>query len=95
MDHLDTEMRKQALLTVVPDSSYEAFSQGLPTCCQKSILAYSSRNEMLACDDCGRIIKLYEDELVFQNFVTFCNSRHRKIITGECNGYSVVAFYRC
>ncbi len=61
-------------------------------CCQQTIAKHAANNPMMVCQDCKHLIKCFRGEAAYRNYITFCNSRKRKIMTGTMEGYLVVVF---
>lgn len=64
----------------------------LSSCCQETIQNHASRNPMLLCHDCRRLIKCFLDQASFKNYVTFCRSRGRTLELGALDPYWIVIF---
>lgn len=67
-------------------------SQDLNACCADTIRQHVKFNPMMVCSECKNIIKCFADERAYQNYLTFCKSRKRPILTGVVEEYYTVAF---
>ncbi len=64
----------------------------LSACCAATIRQHVKFNAMMVCSDCKNIIKCFDDERAYQNYLTFCRSRKRPVLTGVVENYYTVAF---
>lgn len=64
----------------------------IPACCVATIQQHVRHNPMMVCTECKHIIKCFTDERAFQNYLVFCRSRRRPVLTGVVDGYHTVAF---
>jgi hypothetical protein len=64
----------------------------ISACCFKTVKIYAVRNPMIMCQGCKHIIKCFLEPAAFQNYVTFCHSRGRHIVTDKVGPYHVVVF---
>jgi len=64
----------------------------IPNCCIATIKEHVRFNPMMVCSHCKNIIKCFDDERAFQNYLTFCRSRRRSVLTGQISKYFTVAF---
>lgn len=89
-----------------PQLVYESMSEGLigrlgevgmkpeavSSCCLDTINALVFDNSMMVCQRCRNLIKAFTDETSFRNYVTFCQSRGRKLQATKLGPYLIVAF---
>jgi hypothetical protein len=66
--------------------------RSLSPCCRKTIQSHVSHNPMMVCPDCKLMIKCFNDEKSFNNYVIFCKSRSRRIKTEVENGFYFVMY---
>lgn len=64
----------------------------LSPCCRKTVKSHVAHNPMMVCGDCKMMIKCFGDEKSFNNYVTFCRSRGRRITTVLDSGFYFVMF---
>jgi hypothetical protein len=64
----------------------------VPRCCVNTIHLHARHNPMMVCSECKQIIKCFADERSFQNYLTFCRSRRRPVLTGRVEGLFTVVF---
>lgn len=64
----------------------------IAACCVGTIREHVQFNPMMVCIDCKHIIKCFKDRRSFQNYLTFCKSRRRPVVTGFIEGQYTVAF---
>ncbi len=64
----------------------------IPGCCVATIRQHVRFNPMMVCSECKNIIKCFSDERAFQNYLTFCRSRRRTVLTGRVEDLHTVAF---
>ena len=64
----------------------------LSDCCVATIRPHVKFNPMMVCADCKNIIKCFKEERAYQNYLTFCKSRKRPVVTGVVDEYHTVAF---
>ena len=69
-----------------------AVANNIPDCCLATIKEHVRYNPMMVCSHCKNIIKCFDNERAFQNYLTFCQSRRRNILTGLVNEHWTVAF---
>ena len=62
------------------------------TCCEATIHLHAKNNAMMVCGTCKHIIKCFSEMSAYKNYVKFCTSRHRKVLTGTVESYHVVVF---
>jgi len=67
-------------------------ASAIPNCCVSTIRIHVRFNPMMVCAECKNIIKCFTDERAFRNYLTFCNSRRRPVLTGRVDEYWTVAF---
>lgn len=63
----------------------------LPCCCD-TIKKHVLYNPMMVCSSCKQIIKCFADHKAFKNYITFCNTRRRKVSMGKVDEYYTVVF---
>jgi len=64
----------------------------LPSCCRQTVRSHVAHNPMMVCPDCKIMIKCFADERSFNNYVTFCRSRGRRIKTVLDSGFYFVMY---
>ncbi len=64
----------------------------IPVCCVSTISTHVRFNPMMVCADCKNIIKCFDDERAYQNYLKFCQSRRRPILMGRVENYWTIAF---
>ncbi|MCX6109397.1 MAG: hypothetical protein NTZ90_07320 [Proteobacteria bacterium] len=64
----------------------------IPSCCIATIFEHVRFNPMMVCSSCKNIIKCFTEERAFQNYLTFCRSRRRTVLTGQVQHYWTIAF---
>lgn len=67
-------------------------SSDLSPCCESTIRQHVKFNPMMVCAECKNIIKCFSEERAYQNYLTFCKSRKRPVVTGMVEEYYTVAF---
>lgn len=65
---------------------------GIQSCCRHTIEKLVTNNPMMVCPECKQLIKCYQDEKQFLNYVKFCGSRNRPVTTGKVLGFYTVVF---
>jgi hypothetical protein len=70
----------------------EGTLQGLAKCCRHTVRSHVAHNPMMVCPDCKLMIKCFADEKSFNNYVTFCKSRGRRIKTEIDRGFYFVMY---
>jgi hypothetical protein len=65
---------------------------GLAPCCRRTVQSHVSHNPMMVCPECKLMIKCFNDEKSFNNYVTFCKSRSRRIKTEIDQGFFFVMY---
>jgi hypothetical protein len=85
-----------ALIEAPPAASLLPAAQQLPdnipACCVATIRKHVRHNPMMVCAECKNIIKCFDEERAYQNYVKFCQSRRRPILIGRIDEYMTVAF---
>ena len=78
----------------LPPPKVEALGQTgeIAACCVETIRQHVRYNPMMVCADCKNIIKCFSEERAFQNYLTFCRSRRRTVLTGVVGEHYTVAF---
>jgi len=64
----------------------------IPACCEATIFEHVRINPKMVCSTCKNIIKCFPEERAFQNYLTFCRSRRRTVLTGLVQHYWTIAF---
>ena len=64
----------------------------LLACCCETIKVHVLYNPMMVCTTCKQIIKCFADHRAFKNYITFCNTRRRKVSIGKVDEYYTVVF---
>jgi hypothetical protein len=85
------ELDKQGNSPMSPIFEADDTSQLRP-CCEATISLHAKNNAMMVCGTCKHIIKCFSEERAYKNYLKFCDSRHRKIVTGRVDGYHIVIF---
>lgn len=67
-------------------------SGAVAPCCVSTIRHHVRYNPMMVCSHCKFIIKCFTDERAYQNYLIFCRSRRRPVVTGVVDGYYTCAF---
>ena len=70
----------------------ESALKGLTPCCRKTVRSHVAHNPMMVCPDCKMMIKCFSDEKSFNNYVTFCKSRGRRIKSVTDAGFYFVMY---
>lgn len=65
---------------------------GLSPCCRQTVRSHVAHNPMMVCPDCKMMIKCFADDKSFNNYVTFCRSRGRRIKTAQDSGFYFVMY---
>lgn len=69
-----------------------AVQNGIPTCCISTIEQHVLNNPMMVCAECKNIIKCFVDERAYDNYLKFCRSRRRPVLTGKIQNHWTIAF---
>jgi hypothetical protein len=64
----------------------------IPACCTVTIRQHVQYNPMMVCSACKNIIKCFVDERAYENYLKFCRSRRRPVLTGHVDHYMTIAF---
>ena len=64
----------------------------ISNCCKKTIMRHAAFNPMILCSGCQHIIKCFNAEKYFSQYVKFCKSRGRKVIVGFIDPYYIVIY---
>ena len=75
-----------------PEGKHSAHQKALKVCCQETIKAHAIYNPMMLCQVCKHLIKCFQNEASFRNYIKFCESRGRQIYTDCFESYRVVVF---
>ena len=88
----DTELNLQRIsdFTNLKDNFTENIE--LASCCKKTIARHAAFNPMILCSGCQHIIKCFTGEKYYRQYIKFCKSRGRKIVTGFYSPYYVVIY---
>jgi len=73
-------------------SSGDSHHGSIPNCCVATIATHVRFNPMMVCADCKNIIKCFDDERAYKNYLKFCQSRRRPILMGQVENYWTIAF---
>ena len=63
-------------------------------CCKNTIELHSAHNQMIVCDKCNELIKLFANEVAYRNYIKYCKSKGRETITGKHFDFNVVIVKR-
>ena len=74
----------------VPPQMTEGF--GISPCCRDTVKQHVTFNLMMVCPSCKSLIKCFDDQKAFKNYITFCQSRRREVLVDEYQKYFVVSF---
>lgn len=85
---------------ILPDDVADKFAalmvdsalKNLTSCCRQTVRSHVAHNPMMVCPDCKMMIKCFSDERSFNNYVTFCKSRGRRIKTTADSGFYFVMY---
>lgn len=66
--------------------------KNLPGCCLSTVRLHIRHNPMMVCDQCRMVIKGFLDESAFMNYLKFCHSRGRCVVTGSFENYFILSF---
>jgi hypothetical protein len=84
------ELEKQSLNL---NSAHQLESEDkIRPCCEATIHLHAKNNAMMVCGTCKHIIKCFLEPVAYKNYVKFCTSRHRKVLTGVIDAYHIVVF---
>ena len=72
----------------------ENSSPQLGGCCKKTIELHSDHNQMIVCDKCNELIKLFAEEVPYRNYIKYCKSKGRETTTGKHLKFYVVIVKR-
>ena len=64
----------------------------VPECCYDTLTQHSTHNMMMVCSSCKKMIKCFDSESKFKNFVSFCHSRRRDILIGKFEERDLVIY---
>jgi hypothetical protein len=64
----------------------------LLACCVETINKHAEINPILSCQECKFLIKCFTEESQYRNYVKFCRSRGRKVMSAKYDRYWVVVF---
>jgi hypothetical protein len=64
----------------------------LQACCRQTVRSHVAHNPMMVCPDCKIMIKCFADERSFNNYLTFCRSRGRRVKTASDVGFFFVMY---
>jgi hypothetical protein len=91
-----------AMSGTVPDASaapvdfsplmVEGALMSLQACCRQTIRRHVAHNPMMVCPDCKIMIKCFSDEKSYNNYVTFCRGRGRRIKSAVDVGFYFVMY---
>ena len=66
--------------------------QSVQACCRQTVRRHVAHNPMMVCPDCKIMIKCFSDERSFNNYLTFCRSRGRRVKTASDVGFFFVMY---
>lgn len=64
----------------------------IPPCCRQTIRRHVTHNPMMVCPDCKIMIKCFSNEKAYNNYVTFCRTRGRRIKSAQDVGFYFVMY---
>jgi hypothetical protein len=64
----------------------------IPSCCRQTIRRHVSHNPMMVCPECKIMIKCFSNEKAYNNYVTFCRGRGRRIKSAIDVGFYFVMY---
>jgi len=64
----------------------------MQACCRQTVRSHVAHNPMMVCPDCKIMIKCFADERSFNNYLTFCRSRGRRVKTASDVGFYFVMY---
>ncbi len=79
---------------IVKPTAREKYSDSISACCLSTIDDHAAFNPMIVCQSCMHLIKCFKEKDAFDNYITFCQSRGRSIVTGYHKPYHVVILRR-
>jgi hypothetical protein len=98
MEQFHIDVAEKTMLTPLKESEISEETHiaehpaGILNCCRVTIDMHARNNPMMVCTHCKQIIKCFEDDRAYKNYVRFCLSRHRKIVADVYNGWLIVVF---
>jgi hypothetical protein len=75
-----------------PAAAPAGSAEAIPPCCVATIGQHVRFNPMMVCAECKNIIKCFQEERDYANYIKFCRSRRRPVLTGQVQSYWTVAF---
>jgi len=84
----EIESRQAEKIEVPP----EAELSPIASCCEETLRVHSVNNPMMVCSDCKQIIKVFRETTPYRNYLRFCKSRHRKVLSAKYKDFWVVIF---
>jgi hypothetical protein len=75
-----------------PNTPLPPMEESLPGCCQETMRLHGTHNMMLMCPTCKTVIKCFLDEKSFRAYLTFCQSRHRRVKPYRSNEMLMITF---
>jgi hypothetical protein len=66
--------------------------EALQECCTKTIEELAKNNPMISCTSCQALIKCFTDHTAYTNYISFCLSKKRDIMTHVYNDYYIVIY---
>ena len=63
-------------------------------CCKETIHFHSDHNKLIVCENCHKKIKIYDNFDIYKNFLVFCNSRNRQVLSSKVGDY-LIAICNC
>jgi hypothetical protein len=93
----DIQTTAAAQVTGEKNSCFDAIMDegtllGLANCCRQTVRSHVAHNPMMVCPTCKLMIKCFADEKSYNNYVTFCKSRGRRIKTEIDRGFYFVMY---
>lgn len=64
----------------------------VPSCCRQTIRRHVMHNPMMVCPECKIMIKCFSEEKSYNNYVTFCRGRGRRIKSAIDVGFYFVMY---
>lgn len=61
-------------------------------CCLGTVESHAEINPIMVCGNCRHIIKIFEEERAYKNFLAFCHSRGRNVKANTVGKYFMVVY---
>ena len=68
----------------------EVEQNSFPSCCIQTMDNHSAHNHMIVCDECNDLIKLFSNGAAFRNYLKFCQSKDREVLSGRYKDFYVI-----